>query len=84
MMVLLPLSWLTVADFGYPVYALLLYCSQNFKLSGFPIFRFFSVPVDDYFRRNNVALSKLCEIPSISLKKMRFQIRIKNSIEIFN
>jgi hypothetical protein len=32
----------TSAEFGYPVLVLLFYCSQNFKLFGFPIFRFWS------------------------------------------
>jgi hypothetical protein len=31
-----------LADFGYPVYTLWLYCSQNFKLFGFLIFRFWA------------------------------------------
>jgi hypothetical protein len=38
--VLLPQTWVTVADFGYPVKALWFYCSQNFTLFGFQIFRF--------------------------------------------
>ena len=38
--VLLPQAWVTLADFGYPVYALWFYCSQNFKLFRFSIFRF--------------------------------------------
>jgi hypothetical protein len=40
MKVLLPLPYVTLADFGYPVKALWFSCSQTFELLGFPIFRF--------------------------------------------
>jgi len=36
---------MTLADFGYPVYILWFYCSQNFKLCGFTIFQFWACPV---------------------------------------
>ena len=35
-------AYVTLAEFGYPVLVLLFYCSQNFKLFSFPIFRFWS------------------------------------------
>ena len=38
--VLLPQALMTFINIGYPVYALLFYCSQNLKLFRFPIFRF--------------------------------------------
>ena len=38
--ILLPQAYVTLADFDYPAKALLLYCSQNFKLFGFLIFQF--------------------------------------------
>jgi len=38
--VLLPQALVTLADFGYHVYALWFYCCENFKLFGFSIFRF--------------------------------------------
>ena len=39
-MVRLPHAYVTLADFVSPVYALWFYCSQSFKLFGFPIFLF--------------------------------------------
>jgi hypothetical protein len=33
---------MTLADLGSPIKVIMFYCSQNFKLSGFPIFRFWS------------------------------------------
>ena len=33
---------MTLADFGYSVYTLWFYCSGNFKLFGFPIFRYWA------------------------------------------
>jgi hypothetical protein len=38
--VLLPQALMTFTNIGYPVYALLFYCSKNLKLFRFPIFRF--------------------------------------------
>ena len=38
--VLLPQTYVTLADFVYPVYVLWIYCPQkNSKLFGYPIFR---------------------------------------------
>ena len=37
--VLLPQAYVTFDDFGYHVKVLWFYCSQNFKLFGFPIFQ---------------------------------------------
>jgi len=37
--VLLPQTKVTSGDFGYHVYALWFYCSQNFEWFGFPFFR---------------------------------------------
>jgi hypothetical protein len=36
----LPRAYMTLAEFGYPVYAISFYWSQNFKLFGFPNFRY--------------------------------------------
>ena len=43
--VLLPPAYVTIADFGYPVQALWLYCSPKFNLFCFPIFRFWAYPM---------------------------------------
>ena len=48
---------MTVADFGYPVYALWFYYSQNFKLFGSPIFRFWASPDECYSRMASCALN---------------------------
>jgi hypothetical protein len=57
--VFLPQAYLTLDDFGYPVYALWFYGVHNFKLFGFSIFRFWaylmkvilSVLDEGYFER---------------------------------
>ena len=38
--VLIPQTQVNLADFGYPVKTIWVYCFQNFKLFDFPIFRF--------------------------------------------
>jgi hypothetical protein len=48
--VLLPRALVTLTDCGYPVKTLWLYCSQNFKLFGFPTFWFWASPDEGYSR----------------------------------
>jgi hypothetical protein len=40
--IILSQVYVTLADCGYPVYALWFYWFQNFKLFAFPIFRFWA------------------------------------------
>ena len=52
--VLFPRAWVILADFDHPVWAMWFYCSQNFKLFGFPIFWFWASPNESYFQKRIV------------------------------
>ena len=61
-----------LADFSYPVYALLLYWSQTLTLFGFPIFWYWASPDENYSIKTSGAVNLISSFLLLSLDQYHY------------